>query len=317
MFSSPTDNSNTTFSAYLYSIPDDKLTKLNVDQNLPLRFAWSGDSSHLVVQGGIERIVQNAFDDKVSVDLINVTTNTLEKSMDFTALTGLYDTGMCNLRWSPDMRYVAFISTCESSATSSPQEVYLWDTLTGKITQATSLATHMIDTMNPVDLETQYTFFWLSPSQLMIGMLVVNRGMNDVMTQIAQTVLYNPTTGKSSIFSAGKVQEISVNPVNGRLALSLAPSFKIDTGTTPLNEQVKIGDANANVATLGTTFPGGTNFFWSPDGKMLVYRQADSDTFVFVDDANQQKMSTFSDPAVAADSSAKTMYILPIGWVAN
>ena len=316
-------NNNTLhWGAYLYSVQTSTLTRLPIRQNMPIRFAWSADSKYLAIEGGTDQIVHQDANDAVLLEVWNAQIGKVEKIDDLSNLVGAYDLGMCNMNWSPDDQYIAFVSICDSTRVGNiAREVYSFNIKTGQTKQVTNLATHMLS-MKPIYVDSQFSLNWLSPSHLMIGQWVSVQGnQGKPSPQITQTLLYDPVTTNTSIYSSGKVQALSINPVNGRLAVSLASAISAET-FLPIAAQVKTGNFNAatNIASIESdiSLPDGNNFAWSSDGKILAYQQTGTNNFIFVTDGSSPTVSyTFSDSSVAADSASKTAYILPIGWVGS
>jgi len=308
---SPNDPA-TNMRAYLYDVISKTLVKLNVHQTESLRFAWSSDSSQLAVEGQSNDFTTNY---STSIDILDVKTNTLNLSIP--NLGQIDITALCNLKWSPDGRYIAFISGCDPSDLFIDHEVFVWDTQIKKSIQVTTLAASILT--NSLAIESTYYLYWLKTNQLLVGQSIRSTHVgNSSVTTL--TIIYDTSKAISTFYNTGKVQALSVNSITGKLVMSIIPAY--DSDFNPVSSQIKLGNLDENVSISGVTLVDGNQFSWSPDGQFLVYQETGTNKFAFVDvSTNKPSISyTFDDSTIKTslptpeNGNPQQITILPIGW---
>jgi hypothetical protein len=303
--------------AFIYSVPNKKLVKISTSQVGVIRFAWSADSSQIAV----ESVSCTPGHCAIALDLVDSKTGNVKKSEDLSNLSaGLGDQDVCNLQASPDMRFIAFVAACGISI---QQEVYVWDSTLNRVTEVTHITKDAARTLNPIDIEASYSLNWLNSNKLLIGVYFLETGIEPRCAEMnahncietIQTLVYDTAHDQTDHLYRGLIKELEINPINGEFAFSGFSSFSLWNQTAiPF---LAIGDFNLALIQSKSNLPPGDHLYWSPDGTMLAYRQANTNNFVFVDDANKQNARyIFADSTVSADSASQTAYILPIGWVA-
>jgi hypothetical protein len=168
----------------------------------------------------------------------------------------------CELRWSPDERYIGFVASCEADA-GLPADAYIWDTASSTISTVTSFTTLLYGTRGI--LSGIYDLTWPNSQRLLVGATYIDNSIADVN----QTLVYRLPQGTATALTNDHSGDWVQNPVTGQLAYR---NFTTDEITSQ-NVVVKIATFSNDALAVSTTLPSGCDLSWSPDGTTLAFSQ--------------------------------------------
>ncbi len=212
----------------------------------------------------------------------------------------------CELQWSPDGRYLAFLSSC-SDVPGLPTDVFLWQPETNTITQVTHI-THpfYLSNQQHVSVASIFDLFWYDNDTLFISVTQVTSGEVE-----SETIVYHLSSASMTSLSGMMMRHWRRNPVTGQLAYR---AFMPDSQNLLSREAgIQIATFAGNTLTVQANLGDGSGLDWSPDGAVLAWMRSD----VSVDG---QFLSTLAFYHVA---SGVTQHIdvstngrlIPVGWV--
>ncbi|MEP7285460.1 MAG: hypothetical protein ABI947_06805 [Chloroflexota bacterium] len=298
---------------YSYSLATGKVSTLLVNPDR-YHFVWSTDSSQIAIEQGH---CYSPEECNTWIETFDIVTQTRKLAVDLAPLFPPYsEESICLLNWSPGMRYMAFISSCvaasETPAGGPLEEVYIWDTQTGKVSRLTSFTEAMAKDENVIMIWALYQTHWYDSHTLVIGARWANSSHPEDKTQI---VVYNLANNTSNVLSSDFLYEFAINPVSKQIALKIfSPLSKKAPDVPPYDGRIVTLTNDKGVFKLNTAVDvTGCQFAWSPDGAYLFFNKYTgpdcvirADKFAFLDKSNNEVKLTL--PAAEGDST-------PIGWV--
>lgn len=301
--------------AYVYNVATDSTTKLTVKSVNAWHLAWTNDSSELAVQS--DTCSDGGLNCQATIEAFDMATLSPKLALDLSSLPGGGDEFVaCNLRWSPDGRYLSFVSICDTQAFQAAKEVYIWDTKTTKFQHLTSFTLDILK-RKPVIATGIYHTVWADSQTLLVSVIIIDTEFVKAKVQDTtqlKTFVYQIPNGTFAKLSSEDTEEWAVNPITGEIAFSstgvLDPKRGLpDFETFTVKKASLKGQAFANLVTDSK----GADLHWSPDGTTLEYSQHDAGSFVsrlvFI------AKSGWSVYMPKGDAADPLYQIIPIGWV--
>lgn len=295
---------------YIYSLDKEQLTSVPLNLRTPFSLLASSSKAHLLIASG------SCSNDELcdhDIEVYDVDKQAIIHKMPLDLRFGYSGESFCQMQWSPDEQYVAFISICDPTATYSPRELYLWNTKDNYVLRITDYTLSTIQQKQPRIPFASYRHFWLDAQTLLVG--VIYFAPEGTKTE---TFSYNVQTRKTLLLSDASFQELAINPVNGIWAVRAVAGF--ETRSTPTSTQLLLGDATQGLhpaADMTTAEDVVCNLSWSSDGEVLastLHRtqcSAPVEAIVFYDRTGQE----ISRHVPAGDPTQRQ--IIPIGWLAR
>ena len=308
---------------YVYTLADKSLVNLTAGDVQNHAIIWSSDSAQLAVASGNCSTPEGC---DLAMSVFDVTTHQSKQHLDLSKIANWYQyqaqNWLCNLSWSPDMRYITFVSIClgawvYNGSVNGP-EVYTWDRQTDKISALSNFVSGKIKHANEIQVGEKYHVFWYDAQTLIVGVVYGIYGPDTTVD--TQTVAYEMLDGKTTVLSPKAIDELAINPASKELALR---------EISLVDDELKVKSASARTSayskgTLLTSAtiddPGACDFSWSPDGAFLAYARhtggdcsAPIQSIVFRDNVSGKITER------ALPSTKGTVYdrIVPVGWVSG
>ncbi len=298
-----------TANLYAYDMAHRMLIQITSD-NRKYTLAWSPDSQHLATSST-----------DCSSGLCNIqieTYNFDSRQREAIASVGLGGTGglvaLCQIRWSPDNRYVSFAKSCDILDNASPKELYLLDSVENRLIQLTDYTTIAIQPPGaPIDFYpirwAAYDPVWVDNHTMLVGSV---HAEDTVDTAISQIIAYDVQTQTQSILRDDIMStHWAINPVSRAIAFHSVTDYR-----RPQNHiDVQVATYANGVLSTSITAPAGCDLAWSPDGEYLAYTDrgqplihcySSVDGIVFIANSTGQ---IINQPLSASGS------IRPVGWV--
>lgn len=317
------DQSRGDLDVLVYSLEDGRLTDLTSDQSDQFRVAWSPDTMKIATS--TEDCSQPNQPCRLQLEVFNVSRQVRETSTDVSFLSrgsAVPGTSVCNLNWSPDGRYVSFISGCNSTVPQYPIEAYVWDTIENNVAQVTSFTVEAANRPQGAIIRGSYDAIWTNAQTLVVG-AAVQINTDAVSTQ---TVAYTVPEISSTILSSMATRGWSLNPVSGQLAFQVIEEAPNITDVFQSSEPVRITppDMSLSESLAATdaasifTAQAGCDLSWSPDGSTLAFTiRADDNCRLSV----ERIVFLDAQPGATREHVIPTNIaiarIVPIGWVAG
>lgn len=149
---------------HLYNVEKEELTKISVDTPLQREIAWSDDNTQLVT------ISHSCFPNTACPDslvLLDTASGTEIASASLAELPFLGNSA-CDPRFSPDRRYVSFVSNCGYGVPFSydfSNEIYVWHIEDGVLIKITNYA----EGQDNSSFQAKYNHVWTDDQTLLIG----------------------------------------------------------------------------------------------------------------------------------------------------
>ncbi len=245
---------------YIYNVRDDLLINLTVDDKEQHQFAWSANSSQLVVQTegdcqyvGCEQLLQifevnGQLTGTILVDPIPLTSN-------------ISAAALCALEWSPDDQHIAFSAGCAAGVNLS-SEVYIADVQDQTVERITNIISDNLDDLT-IYVQAGYELEWVNSHQLLIG-----AGWT-IGTFNTSTFIYDLEDQRLTEISANVLQNTRL--FAGELAFTqLAPSVTPDDLSRSVSTDIAILSDTSTLNVVYSHLPG-CDLDWSPDGELLAY----------------------------------------------
>lgn len=278
---------------YLYSIATDTLTNVTHDGAEQQRVAWSNDGSSMAVSS-VECVREPDTRQQCSVflDIINV------NSMSRQFRTVLFEDAMpelgtpngqypCQLTWSPDNLYIAYVAACDLSLISAPKEVFLVETTTGTLRRVTNYTTDAIEPLNSPYLIRSgvYDLVWRSSDTLIISAAYITPE-NSAFAAPPETryhvdqeiVAYTVSSDSSQVITPDvAAQSLTIRPCTGELTYFAVAEANSTLLSIEAALQIMQPESPYQVSVLSIS-ESGCNLNWSPDGTQLAYLLLDQES---------------------------------------
>jgi len=319
------DGQNLAFTSYengvknifVYSTVTDEMTKLTSDETLKARVVWDHTGTRLA------SVVVSCDADEychTSIEIHDTVSQSVSLSSPIAEGYGNWgDTQVCDLKWSPDDRYLSYIKTCGVDI-GGIKEVYLLDTSNGTIHQATALTVESLEANDSPYLVRfgVYSPLWLDDTHLIIGV---------AYTTPENAAFAAPLDVRYSIDTMTIVYDVTEQTTSTLLESEMGQHWALDTNTHrvafltttdshyPSNSPIRVGTLDANGFQPDTTLPAGCDIAWSPDGTALAF------TLLEVPRTNCESAArsiAIYDVITAQQqifTAADDEWIRPIGWV--
>gem|GEM_PF-3148104 len=182
---------------------------------------------------------------------------------------------VCNLTWSPDGNYIAYIFSCDINISNFYYEIFLLNLQQSSVQQVTALTNPapLLDTL-PLNYNNYYTIEWSADNHLLAGITYGQGGAAvDPATFSAQTFVYPVPAINALPLLTEFTGDWGRNPVTGTLAYR-AEAIQLDASNLRVvaSRQTKIGTYQNNSVTEIASGTPGCDYRWSPDGALLMYR---------------------------------------------
>jgi len=220
--------------------------------------------------------------------------------------------GLCYLRWSPDARYLSFVSDCDYSYLSFYKEVYVIELTTRKITQVTNYSQQLGP--SPDNWASSYPEpVWFDSNTLLVG-AGAWRGQG-VSAHIEETALYRWTTNNKIVLAKTWTTDWTQNPISREFAY-LTLKYTLDSALIngystidTLNIGAIQGDKLVTKLELSST---GCTPMWSPDGRILACSQNQGTRAIFQPDGDRTVSYAWETMFVNIETNRITQYMPPI-----
>lgn len=294
---------------YVYDMVHRTLIQITSDSR-KYTLAWSPDSQHLAT---------SSMDCSTGLCNIQIETYNFDsKQRDTVASVGLEgsggEAGLCQIRWSPDNRYVSFAKSCDILDNARPKELYLLDSVENRLSQLTDYTTIAIQPPGaPIDFYpirwAAYDPFWVDDHTMLVGSVHAEDTVDNAISQI---IAYDVQTQTQSILRDDiMATHWAINPISGSIAFHSITGYR-----RPQNHiDVQVATYANGILSTSTTAPAGCDLAWSPDGEYLAYTDrgqplihcySSVDGIVFIANSTGQ---VINQPLSASGS------IRPVGWV--
>jgi hypothetical protein len=205
--------------------------------------------------------------------------------------------GICEIRWSPDERYIAYIAYCDSTAIDVEKEVYVYDTVEDELNTVTNftLGVSLQD-----NYYAQYSLMWADNDTLLFGTLYDNASgfHTETLTYDAATQSLTP------LFVGAEAWELA--PDRQRIA------YRAFTATDYLNRTYSVRIASlSNLNNFSEQAGLGCNFMWSSDSRWLAYTEHTDSCKASVNQFRLTNIETSQNYMYVAAPADK---IVPLGW---
>ena len=301
---------------FIYSLADSRLIDLtSTEQSSHFRVAWSQNSKQIAT---VSEYCPNPNKCVHKLEAFDIATKAQTSSVDISDRSigsGALGTVACNFNWSPDGRYVSFVSACNTLVT-RPEEVYLWDMAQSNISQVTNFTVEYSKDKATQYIFSDYAMFWYDAGTLLIGASF----SNDPSTVHTQTVMYQLPSKSIIEISSGTADEWIEEPVSKTLAFRNIPIRLVGNGAQ--NSSLQTGSIQGNTLQSKTSLNAGAafqhcNLAWSPDSFFLAYSLRPNscvdkpERIGFLERTTGKAIEHVLSPTEQPGSDG----VLPIGWV--
>lgn len=291
----------------IYHIPTNRIINVSDDENL-FGIAWSNDSTQVVMT--TEHCDTPNLGCKTQLAIYDVL---LQKQLNAISLSGFIpdfsyrSTATCQISWSPNSRYIAFASICNSTLFNVPMEVYVWDISNNHIIQLTNYTdqTHKASKR----LFGLYNLAWINDATLIVGAVYY-----DVFESTrSEAFLYDVEHNQKTLFRESGITDITSNK-SGKIAFRQLPS-QISLNTLRTNSypvtllSVDTKQRFSDIIQL-TDACAAT---WSPDGVYLAY----SFQRICSDPIYQLVVANILDNSTVESNIITQHQFIPVGWLAR
>lgn len=180
----PTEGSYTEISAtYVYDTlwqvyTKLKQTRLGLPKVQPTKLTFSPDGVHLAV---FNKSCWNEYNCTGILELYNTQDSTLTVTQEIHPQYNIAMDYTCVQSWSPDSRYLSFISICNEWLERYFSELFLWDVVENEVSQITAYTNSPADfeasdevNMSPPDHLVRYSTVWLNAGTMLVGSVVAH-----------------------------------------------------------------------------------------------------------------------------------------------
>lgn len=297
----------------VYDFARADLWQLNTGQGRTSQLAWTPDSEQVALV-----VTECQPDCSASLQIHSVSTRQMTQKIEISETipesATHENTGVCQLAWSPNSRYLSFMATCGRSNYGYNKEIYVVEAQTGSITRVTDF-TYTQERIEPLyAVLGEYVIAWLSADELIIS---ASYGSGE---GTRTTFIYNVTSQQSTPLSNGFFTDIEIDPVTGRVLLqpSLNDDYQVQSPIDAIavmtqSEQITIIESeNATRPVVGCNpdfSPDGQTFIlFIPKSENCLDRMAELQIWsAGKTTALARRFSFPTDPAVA--------FAIPVGWV--
>ncbi|MCU0499406.1 MAG: hypothetical protein MUF87_18810 [Anaerolineae bacterium] len=262
----------------IYSLVDNQVHTAfaGFTQLYPYEVAWSANSAQLAI--ATMRCTANNGRSlcETLIQVIEVPSLNVQNMAEISVETGK----ACELKWSPNGKYIAFLFDCDVSNIYF-FEVFLLDVAQNAIQPLTTL-TNPVPLVNTLLLgyRNTYDFTWSDISELLIGVIAAQGGSEiDPTTLSIGSFTYLVPDSLTTQVSEEMGREWSQNPVNTSVAYR-AETWELDSSNQLVvtSRQSRIAMLSAGQFTFLVNGSAGCDYRWSPDGQMLTYRNVENQT---------------------------------------
>lgn len=262
-----------TLAVYLYDMTNKSLTRLFANVTAFSRIAWAQDSSVFVVS--TQRCEAGRFDMahcKYGLATYDAESGTRRAviSLQPPAVVAAGFDALCALSWSPDNRFVSFVSMCSLEPMNPPIEVFVWDTMQNEVYAVTDFTGAVKQPPDRLYLAAYYETVWAAPDILLIG-AEWDSGSN----LNSSTVVVQLPDKKTITLMTAAVEQWAVNPISGLFAYRSVDSLHFDLqGSTTVMPRLTIASFESATEQLASKWSRALNacrLAWSPNGTILVY----------------------------------------------
>ncbi len=299
----------------VYSLAEHTLVNMSDDEFDQRDIGWSPDAGRVATFTMPGRPCAINIPCHSDLAVFDVADGSMVNSIDLSS-TDLSGNQACSPNFSPDNRYVAFISNCylDFGLEGLPSEVYLWDLLENDLKPITDFSNAFAQKFFRVS----YKLSWLDTTTLLIGATHGAGGQPDQQRMVLYRITEDTTSRWFSQGGAGFIQ----NPLTDQFVLYNYSVFA-DYDYPHDFELIRTADLHhpgLNSPSPGLKIPAGCRFEWSPDGKLLAYTtSANGDCQETMNGVNFIDFSNGSihEHSLSVDGNGDVSYILPIGWAAS
>ncbi len=299
-----------TANLYAYDMAHRTLIQITSD-NRKYTLAWSPDSQHLATSS------TDCSSDPCNIQIetynFNSTVQEVIASVGLEASAGL--AALCQIRWSPDGRYVSFAKSCDVLNSAIPKELYLLDTLGNDAIPLTDYTTIAIQPPGaPIDFYpirwAAYDPVWVDDHTMLVGSV---HAEDTVDTAISQIIAYDVQTQTQSILRDDiMATDWAVNPISEAIAFHSVTGYR-----RPQNHiDIQVATYANGVLSTAITAPAGCDLAWSPDGEYLAYTDRGQPLIHCYSSVNGVVFIANSTGQIINQPLSASGNIRPVGWVA-
>jgi Tol biopolymer transport system component len=303
---------------YVYGVDTAEWTNVTNDGWYHPYLAWSPDASQLATVTQICPIDQPC---SWTLEIVNVVDGSRQTTLDLFALAPATGGVACELKWSPDGRYLTFAMGCESTIFETPKDMFIWDRVTGTVENATRFTLDAYDPATPLFLAAEYRTIWRDAETFFIS---AQYAIEPNIVNTATLMYRLPERELVPLFD-DFVEEWAINPVTNQVAARVVETSSVRSSLVyryelPIFVQIlSVYFSDTEQVVFQNELPNGCDPQWSPDGTMLAYGQTptgicyENDALVFYDVATQA--TTIYRPVLSDGSTPSAIF--PIGWIAR
>lgn len=297
----PTEGSYTELTAtYVYdtlwqSHSKIKQTTLGLPKVQPTYLTFAPDSVHLAV---FNNSCWNYICTGI-LELYNTQNGTLTVTQEIPPRSNMAMDYTCIWGWSPDGRYLAFVSVCNEWAERYFSELFVWDTVENEVSQLTTYTNSPADfeasakvNLSPPDHLVRYSVVWFNADILLVGAIVTkydlwpdgsarplfDQAIFDVFTSTLPDGKRHPINSDSKVYL-----NLSPHPTDKTIIAFREERYTPDAAGELLLDPYHAQNAVHIAAFDGQTFETihkaeyGCVLKWSPDGEWLAYIATEKD----------------------------------------
>ncbi|MBX3065969.1 MAG: PD40 domain-containing protein [Anaerolineae bacterium] len=313
------DDKEPTGGVFIYSVDTQNILKLVDETSFYARLAWSADSKLLAIS---KRECSDTQRCEFSLSVADINIGSVTQSvnipfLDFGAASYIGVDTLCSLAWSPDSRYISFVSICSYEPSPIPKEVYVWDTQSEELTPLTSFTTAIQIPQDGMFSVGFYSVAWITANTLLVG------GVWGTNTSLQSgTFLAHVADKTMAEISVEAVEQWAIAPTRQKAAYRSTTAVDAER-LVPDPPKLNISDigADSSLSNSSTTATNACHLSWSPDSTTLAYTfQTDLDSFGrsctlaplgigLIDDSTKQTVEY----SFTSDERSKGVVI--VGWV--
>jgi WD40 repeat protein len=244
---------------YFYSIARATLKRITPLNENYYYMSWSHDSRLLFTTR------QRCGSDSpcpLSAEIIEAQTGAIYNVIDFPASLSEI---LCQIAWSPDNRYITFVSTCDPVYGGPKSELYMVDIASRQLRQVTNFTANAVKqfAVRPVYPQTKYDVHWTNGKTVQVGMWAFfeDSQMNATATS---TVTYDVERDQLSIISDLAKLSWSANPLTQQLAY--IEVFRTSQKTDVVVDTISALSSSSATISLDNV----CRIMWAPDGTRLA-----------------------------------------------
>jgi hypothetical protein len=253
---------------YIYDTLTGQRLRLTSENAMASQIAWSENNDRLGVI-----VTTCSTNCAATLNVYSVGQWILEKSITLSTMVPeaatLSNSGVCQLRWSPNGDYVSLMANCDYSYYAYNKEIYVIDVQRGSLSRVTDF-TYTQERIAPLyAVLAEYSTAWLDGQNLLISS---HYGSGDGSRV---TLAYNVETQQSITLSTSFSPSLLVNPMTSQLAIQsdISESFDTVDRQSPLSiADVSIQNGSQlSISEVASRIPAvGCNPQWSSDGSYIA-----------------------------------------------